>query len=296
MHHKSRTIGLSIKSVADDGTFEGLLSPYGNVDQGGDVVEPGAFTNSLKANGNTVPMLWQHKPDCPIGSLQLDDREDGLWCKGTLLLDIAEAQKAYSLLKAKIINGLSIGYETVKAKSINGVRHLLELNLFEGSVVTFPMNTSALISAVKQRESKGDFAEEFNSQQISDQLGQMLSALSSSLCPLPWAGLSRDETLSAAETVLQQFTDTYMTYLPLYLDFLATEYGMDVKSWQTQHEAKEGRTISASTHQALSTALEHATKAADCLTALLKSEADDPNALATKAHADLIGKMLGLLR
>lgn len=302
MHHKSRTISLEIKTIAEDGTFEGLLSPYGNVDQGGDVVEKGAFTASLKQNGDTVPMLWQHKQDCPIGDLTLDDREDGLWCRGRLLLDIAEGLKAYTLLKAKIIKGLSIGYETIKAQTINGVRHLKELRLYEGSVVTFPMNILANVTSVKARECKGDFVEELADRQVSDQLGQMMSALSSALYPLPWAGMSRDETLSAAETVLEQFAEAYLAYLPQYLDYLGREYGMDVKSWQAQRETKAGRTISAATRKTLSDAHGHLTAAVDALGPLL--EDDDPDALATKAqvetetktHADLLGNMLGLLR
>jgi uncharacterized protein len=67
-----------------------------------------------------------------------------------LLLDVPEAQTAYSLLKAGVVKGLSIGYDTVKdSRDEAGVRHLEELRLWEVSVVTFPMNESATVSNVK---------------------------------------------------------------------------------------------------------------------------------------------------
>src|SRR5436190_1128366 len=86
---------MEIKEVSAEGSFEGLLSPYGNVDGGGDVVEPGAYTKTLQEQGATRPMLWQHKTDVPIGSLTLEDRPEGLWCKGQLLMSDPDAQRAY---------------------------------------------------------------------------------------------------------------------------------------------------------------------------------------------------------
>src|SRR5512137_3020551 len=85
---------MNIKGVTEEGTFEGILSPYGNVDLGGDVVEPGAYTKTLKDRGNTVPLLWQHRTDMPIGELALEDKPDGLYCKGKLLMALPEAQRA----------------------------------------------------------------------------------------------------------------------------------------------------------------------------------------------------------
>src|SRR5213595_2024540 len=92
---------LEIKDITAEGSFEGLLSPFGIVDGGGDVVESGAYTKSLNDHGNKVPLLWQHKTDVPIGELTLEERLEGLWCKGQLLMTLAEAQKAYLLIKAR---------------------------------------------------------------------------------------------------------------------------------------------------------------------------------------------------
>src|SRR5258708_24117198 len=99
---------MEVKDVAADGTFEGLLSPYGNVDDGDDVVEAGAFAKTLKEQGNIRVFLWQHKTDCPIGEITLEDRPARLLCKGALLMALPEAQKAYPLMNAGLLPGLSI--------------------------------------------------------------------------------------------------------------------------------------------------------------------------------------------
>jgi HK97 family phage prohead protease len=238
MKNKQQQLRMLVKSLSEDGTFDGILSPYGNVDEGGDCVDPGAFTKTLQENGSSVPMLWQHKTDCPIGELTLADRPDGLYCTGKLLLDIPEAQKAYSLLKAGIVKGLSIGYESIKAQVVGGVRHLKEIRLYEGSVVTFPMNTLATVTSVKALEEKGDFTDELLDIQLRATSDQLLWALSCALSPIPWSSATRDEMTSLAETVIDQFRDAYLQYLPQYLDYLSREYGMDTKGWSA-YETKE---------------------------------------------------------
>lgn len=308
MKTKHSTLRMQIKALSDDGTFEGLLSPYGNVDQGDDVVEAGAFTNFLKKFGNVVPMLWQHLQDCPIGSLTLSDQTDGLYCKGKLFLDtdangnylVPEAAKAYGLLKAGIIKGLSIGYETVKAQTIAGIRHLKELKLFEGSVVTFPMNTSAGVNSVKNKQTKGGFTDAMDANQLRASQSQMVQSITDALTALPWSGDSRDEILSAAQTSLDEFTEAYMAYLPVYLDYLSDQYGMDTKAWQAKHEVKEGRKISTDTHKSLTEVKEHCKSAFDALDCLLSD--DDPedddtddDATETKAHADILTSIRSLL-
>ncbi|UWZ84645.1 HK97 family phage prohead protease [Occallatibacter riparius] len=291
MKNKRREMRLSIKSVSEDGTFEGMLSPYNNVDDGGDVVEPGAFTKTLQENGSTVPMLWQHKADCPIGELELKDTADGLACSGKLLLEIPEAKKAYLLMKAKIVKGLSIGYDAIKAQVVDGVRHLKEIRLWEGSVVTFPMNTLAGVTDVKaQREEKGDFNEELHEQQMLDAWYQIPSALRSALYSAVWqSGAKRADIIAASETAIDQFRAAYMEFLPQYLDVIAELYGMDTKAWAGRRETKDGRKLSAATKGTLSECHGHMKSAFDILAALLDDEAgedvDDDSEDATSKSA-----------
>lgn len=287
MKNKQRQFRMAVKSVNEDGSFEGLLSPYNNVDEGADLVEPGAFTKTMRENGNKVPTLWQHKTDCPIGELVLEDSPEGLKCKGQLLLEIPEAKKAYVLMKAKIVTGLSIGYDVIKAQVIDGVRHLKEIRLWEGSVVTFPMNLLAQVTDVKARgEAKGDFNEELNERQLMDARYQMLGALSDALCQIPWTSeLSRAEMITAAETVIQQFRDAYLDYFPQYLDVLTEMYGVDIKSWPAKRETKAGRRLSAATKGSLGDAHEHMSSAIDILAALMDDEAGDDDDATSEAKA-----------
>lgn len=139
-------------TVADGFVIEGYASLFGAPDQGGDIVSPGAYGVSLKAlaaEGRAVKMLWQHDPAQPIGIWD-EVREDarGLYVKGRLLDSIERGREAAALIEAGAIDGLSIGYRTVKAnKNEKGLRVLNELELWEVSLVTFPMLPSARVAS-----------------------------------------------------------------------------------------------------------------------------------------------------
>ena len=145
-----RDFKFELKSLTDAGTFEGLAAVYGNVDLGGDVIEAGAFQKTMADKGGEVPILWQHDQREPVGLGKLSDSREGLFVKGKLVLaENPVAQKAYSLLKRGVLRGLSIGYDSVKDRMVDGVRHLSEIKLWEISLVTFPMNEQATVTGVK---------------------------------------------------------------------------------------------------------------------------------------------------
>ena len=94
-------------------------------------------------------MLWQHDPAQPIGVWD-EVREDGkgLYVKGRILTDVEKGREAIALIEAGAIDGLSIGYRTVRAqKDGKGQRLLSELELWEVSLVTFPMLPDARVGA-----------------------------------------------------------------------------------------------------------------------------------------------------
>jgi HK97 family phage prohead protease len=297
-----KLLRMAIKSVAQDGSFEGSLAVYNNLDLGGDLIEPGAFTKTIQDHGNEVPLLWQHKTDKPIGKLTLVDGPAALSVKGQLLMDLPDARNAYLLIKAKIVKGLSIGFDTVKDAMDGATRRLKEVRLWEGSIVTFPMNEQALITSVKRRreakEKKEDFDTEYAEALLQDAAYQMWIALRSALCAIPWsADLSKEEKLAASEESIQQFLAAYMAMLPAYIDWLAEEYG-DMTYYGRQpgevKELKTGKTISAATKKTIGAATDHMTKAgehqksaSDILTALCTDEAadDDPDADTSEGKA-----------
>ncbi len=145
--------------LAVDERYEisGYASLFGAPDQGGDVVVAGAYARSLKAmaaKGQPIRMLWQHDPREPIGIWD-EVREDrrGLWVKGRLLKEVARAREAAALINAGAIDGLSIGYRTKRAeKDAQGRRLLHDLELWEVSLVTFPMLREARLSGAKGDE------------------------------------------------------------------------------------------------------------------------------------------------
>jgi HK97 family phage prohead protease len=160
--------GFEVKvNAADDGTFTGYGSVFGNVDDGGDIVAPGAFKSSLfKAKKGDAPwpaMLLQHGGDSvqdkmPVGIWTgLDEDTTGLVAQGKLALKTTRGADAYELMKMTprpALDGLSIGYRTRDFELHNGKsdkarRTLKAVDLHEISLVTFPMNRLATVTAVK---------------------------------------------------------------------------------------------------------------------------------------------------
>jgi uncharacterized protein len=141
-------------ALTPDGTIEGYASLFGAVDQARDMVMPGAFRLTLQQRGlRKIPMLFQHDPAEPVG-VWLDLREDmrGLWARGRLIPDVARARELHALLRAGAIDGLSIGYRTRRGAidPKTRVRRLHQVDLWEISVVTFPLLDGARVSTVKQ--------------------------------------------------------------------------------------------------------------------------------------------------
>jgi HK97 family phage prohead protease len=133
--------------------FEGYASVFNIADAGGDIVAPGAFTASLRNRGSgNIRMLFQHDPAQPIGKW-LDIRQDdtGLFVRGRLSLDVRRAAELAGLLRDGAIDGLSIGFKTIRARRDrrSGIRTLTKIDLWEISLVTFPMLASARVTALK---------------------------------------------------------------------------------------------------------------------------------------------------
>lgn len=139
--------------IAGTGLFEGYASLFGVPDLGRDVVAPGAFRDSLESRGAAgVRMLWQHDPGQPVGRwLRLDEDGRGLRVRGQLNLAVARARELDALMRDGGVDGLSIGFRVVEATRDRraGSRRLLKLDLWEISIVTFPMLPQARLAAVR---------------------------------------------------------------------------------------------------------------------------------------------------
>ncbi|MBW3098659.1 HK97 family phage prohead protease [Pseudohoeflea coraliihabitans] len=150
---QKKRVELDLEEVAGDGSFSGYASIFGSLDLGHDIIAPGAFAASLRRRGPPdIRMLFQHDPDQPIGrwtAIREDGR--GLHVEGKLALATSRGREIHALMKAGALDGLSIGFRTLKAarQQKGGVRRILMADLWEISIVTFPMQPEARVTSVK---------------------------------------------------------------------------------------------------------------------------------------------------
>lgn len=162
---ETRTLPFAIKSIAETGMVEGVVSAFGGVDSYGDTIERGAYSKSLerlKATGRKLPVLYQHDPSRPIGVwAELYESESGLIGKADLALDVPDAGMAHALARKGALTGISIGYEVAPggARNEGNVRILSDIVLWEASLVTFPADPMARVTNVKSIASVRDIAD-----------------------------------------------------------------------------------------------------------------------------------------
>jgi uncharacterized protein len=139
--------------IDGEGRFAGYASVFGRLDDGGDIVMPGAFRKSLGLRGrHRIKMLFQHDPKEPVGTWETIREDDfGLWVEGRLVQEVPRADALRRLIAKGAVDGLSIGFRTVKSTraSREGHRRLWEVDLWEVSIVTFPMMDLARIAPGK---------------------------------------------------------------------------------------------------------------------------------------------------
>lgn len=158
---KQRAFPLQLKAVEERGAFSGYLSVFDVIDSYREVVAPGAFRSTLskwKEKDRLPPLLWQHRSGEPLGPFtRMEEDKKGLYFEAQLLIDdIARAKEAYALLRSKVIGGMSIGFSVgmdgEEYDSRAGIVILKEVDLWEGSLATFPANEAAQVDSVKGRE------------------------------------------------------------------------------------------------------------------------------------------------
>jgi HK97 family phage prohead protease len=161
--HKAFTLA-SFKAAGDgqaEGTFEALVSVFGNVDGVGDMVLPGAFAASLKSwqeSGDPIPVVWNHQWEDPAAHIGYVDPADaretdaGLVVKGRLDVDKPFAGQVYDLMKSRRVREMSFAYDVVsEAKSKSGANELAALNLIEVGPTMKGVNPATQLLDVKAR-------------------------------------------------------------------------------------------------------------------------------------------------
>jgi HK97 family phage prohead protease len=150
---KTRDFPVEFKAK-DSGAFEGYAAVFGNLDQGFDVIEEGAFKEFARTRDEKTIVLYQHRIGEPIGKADVSQDAKGLAFVGQLVLEDPIAKRAYIHMKAGTIDAMSIGFDVLSGGAEfteGGARRLRALKLWELSVVTFGMNELARIDSVKNR-------------------------------------------------------------------------------------------------------------------------------------------------
>ncbi len=159
---KDLCFDIELKALSSDGSFEAYASVFNNIDRDNEIVAPGAFKKTLREHrkAGTMPaLLWQHQHDEVIGVIE-EAKEDqiGLKIIARLNLETQKGKEAYSLLKQSALKTLSFGFRRIawEVDEKKGTRTLTELELWEASLVTFPSNPKAQITALKSRLEDGE--------------------------------------------------------------------------------------------------------------------------------------------
>lgn len=146
-------VPFELKSVDDAGNFEGYAAVFNNIDLGDDVILPGAFTRVKTTRGGKLKLALYHDLTRLVGAADYTQDDYGLLLKGRVNLAVSYARDAYELMKAEILDSMSIGFNTIKAdfeeRAGRRVRIIKEAELWEGSFVPFGMNPAALLLTVK---------------------------------------------------------------------------------------------------------------------------------------------------
>ena len=145
----------------DAGTISGYFSTYDREpDSYGDVIAPGAFTDTIKArkeSGHPFPLCWNHDLDQIIGKVDnIEDTEKGPLMTASFF-DTPLAQEKREIVKSGVVYQFSFAYDVVEAEEVtleNGIKanELRKLNLYEVSIVPIPANQNAVMTEIKAEE------------------------------------------------------------------------------------------------------------------------------------------------
>ena len=169
---KYKSFRFNVKSIDNGndkniGIIKGLASTFGNIDRDGDIMMPGAFTESLndfKDRDQKIPMLSSHQFDALIGGYdanEIRETSEGLEVVGQVDLNTQQGQESHSLAKNGFLTSFSIGFSATRANmSVDDDGNTLfhKVELFEISLTPFPANQEAVITSVKTATPYKDYS------------------------------------------------------------------------------------------------------------------------------------------
>lgn len=206
MKKETKTLQFKVEAYnEEEGIFSGYASIFSNVDSGGDIVEPGAFTKTLAEGWERVKILALHNDAwLPIGRpVELREDTNGLYIAAKVS-DTSMGRDIKILLKDGVLNELSIGYDPVVYDfDDEGIRHLREVKLWEVSVVTWAMNPEATINGYKSMQENAERAHALQEELLKEvKEGRKISSVR--LKALEDAGRQMKQAAKVIDTVVKE--------------------------------------------------------------------------------------------
>lgn len=255
LNKKTRIFPFELKTVNDNGSFEGYASTFGNKDHDGDIIVKGAFKKTIALKKGKWPILWQHNMDVPAGAnLTAEEDEKGLKVNGQLFLEMSSGKEAYAWVKgaleAGLSVGLSIGYRVLEKYIDNGIRYLKEIALVEYSIVTFPANEMAEVTTIKsidEAKAAMNFDEALQQELTVQALLELRWTISSALYDAcdsieEDGSLDISEKLTMVKTVYEQYGAAMVAWWAKYLAMVPAD--SDDEGQSGNHPLKAGAAIS----------------------------------------------------
>jgi len=241
-----RSIG-ELRSVDEDGTFEGYLTVWDTVDDYNSTFTRGSFKKTIQERGNKVKILFDHEH--LIGSsIELREDDHGVFGRGKLNLDVEKAKEAYEFMKDGTLDGLSFGFRTIKEGFVNGVRQIKEVMLYEFGPNTFPANDEALITDVRSQ----DFTESLNDEGLDEEAWILKRALQSTLSDIWWASDTTSENvIPKLDSGLADFHAAYLDYAQRWIarywvqgsEFRSSPFDNDLSNTFSKHLLETRKSI-----------------------------------------------------
>lgn len=154
MHYASAPV--EFKAGDQSGTFEAYGAVFGNRDDGGDIIEAGAFKKIRTKSNGRIRIPLYHDMSRVVGEGEVVQDGKGLKVKGYLNMNLSYAADAYELMKDGTLDSMSVGFNIMKGghewDEKYTTRTIRKAELWEVSIVPFGMNRKAKIQTVKDAD------------------------------------------------------------------------------------------------------------------------------------------------
>lgn len=132
---------------AERGTFEAIVSVFGNIDSYGERMVKGAFERTLSERG-LPPIYWNHDWRAgPIGDpIEAEERDEGLWVKGQLYTDAGSdlVERIYRQMLGPAKTEFSFAFRVKNGRWVtedeDEIYEITEVELYEVGPVTVGAN------------------------------------------------------------------------------------------------------------------------------------------------------------